>query len=66
VQDQEAQEMLVVFQANTLVDPHAMVVHLLDAHVAETAVLGTGWLLELAGLAVFLCKIHNVLKFEAS
>lgn len=51
MQKQKGQEVLVVPEADALIDPYAVVVEFLDTHVARGAVLAPSWLLKFARFA---------------
>jgi hypothetical protein len=66
VAEDEEDEPPVVVEAYTIIDPNAMVVKLLDAHIAHPAVLGPCRLLEFACLALILLHVHNIIVVISS
>ena len=56
----EEKKVPVVVEADTVVDPHTVVVKLLNANVAHAAVLRPCRLSELASLALIVLKIYQV------
>lgn len=60
--EDEEDEPSVVVEANTIIDPNAVVVKLLDAHITHPAVLGPSRLLEFACLALILLHVHNIIE----
>ena len=63
--EEEGDEVLVVVQTHAVVDPDAMMVKLLAAHVAQSAVLGASRLGCLAGVAPTLGVEHAVVVVVA-
>eukprot|EP00354_Favella_ehrenbergii_P010625 CAMPEP_0170459830 /NCGR_PEP_ID=MMETSP0123-20130129/6387_1 /TAXON_ID=182087 /ORGANISM="Favella ehrenbergii, Strain Fehren 1" /LENGTH=238 /DNA_ID=CAMNT_0010724545 /DNA_START=343 /DNA_END=1055 /DNA_ORIENTATION=+ len=62
---EEDHEVLVVVQADAVVDPDAVMVELLTAHVAQGAVLGAGWLGRLARVTPALRVEHDAIVVVA-
>jgi len=62
VKEYEKQEPLVVFGTNTLINPDAVVVKLLDAMVADSAVFGSRRLVYLACFALVLFGVHYIIE----
>ena len=49
MQEEKAQEVSIVIEADTLIDPDTMVIELLHAMIADGAMLGASWFLMHAG-----------------
>ena len=59
--EDEEDEPPVVVEAYAIIDPNAVVVKLLDAHITHPAVLGPCRLLKFACLALILLHVHNII-----
>ena len=59
MEEEETDKILVVFLANALADPDAVMVKLGNAHPAYGAVLGASWLGHFAGLTFVLFFVHD-------
>ena len=66
VAEDEEDEPPVVVEAYAIIDPNAVVVKLLDAHITHPAVLGPCRLLEFACLALILLHVHNIIVVISS
>jgi hypothetical protein len=66
VEADEAQKPLVIVKANTLIDPNAVMIELLNAHIAHATVFGPRWFLYITCAALlFVCEDYPV-EFVAS
>jgi hypothetical protein len=60
--EDEEDEPPVVVEAYTIIDPNAVMIKLLDAHITHPAVLGPCRLLEFTCLALILLHVHNIIE----
>lgn len=65
VQEQKCEKVLVIFKADTLIDPNTVVVKLLDAHVAQTAVLTASCFVKLTSSTLHFRLIHDVVVLKS-
>ena len=60
MQENEAQEPLIIPPSNTIIEPNAMMIKFLTAHIADCAVLGAGWLVNFACWAYIVLLKHDL------
>ena len=65
MREQKAEEVPVVVEADALVDPYTVVVELLNAGLANGAVLRPRWLLKSARATILFSLKDHFIKFEA-
>ena len=65
MQENEAEEILVIVQSNALVNPNTMMVKLLHAKAAHGAMLRPSWFLDLASAALDSFLKDNTIEFKS-
>lgn len=63
--EHECDEPSIVLEAYAIIEPYAVMVELLNTDVAEGAVLGPGWLAELASLTFVVLEVYYIVVLVA-